>query len=107
MRVPNATVPTSKASAKTVAQRNQTLHQLRDTISGGDSSSQMQEILSLSKGVWQKSLEANLTVNIPPEHGVAMKADLALPVEQAPNLAQVGISSQSHYYQITIRWLNE
>ena len=33
-------------------------------------------------------------------------------MEQAPNLAQVGISSQSHYYQITniftnLRWLNE
>ena len=80
MRVPKATVPTSKASAKTVARRNQALHQLRDTISGGDSSSQMQEICSLSKGEWQKILkEANLTIDIPPEHGVAMKADLALP----------------------------
>jgi len=81
MRVPKATVPTSKASAKTVARRNQALHQLRDTISGGDSSSQMQEeIHSLSKGERQKILkEANLTIDIPPEHGVAMKADLALP----------------------------
>ena len=81
MRVPKATVPTSKASAKTVARRNQALHQLRDTISGGDSSSQMQEeIRSLSKGERQKILkEANLTIDIPPEHGVAMKADLALP----------------------------
>ena len=81
MRVPKATVPTSKASAKTGARRNQALHQLRDTISGGDSSRQMQEeIRSLSKGERQKILkEANLTIDIPPEHSVAMKADLALP----------------------------
>jgi len=81
MRVPKATVPTSKASAKRVAWRNQVLHQLRDTISGGDSNCQMQEeIHGLPKGEQQKILkEANLTIDIPPEHGAAMKADLALP----------------------------
>ena len=75
--MPKATVPTSKASAERV----QALHQLRNTICGEDSSSQMQEeICGLSKGEQQKFLkEANLTIDIPPEHGVAMKADLALP----------------------------
>ena len=103
MRVPKATVPTSKASAKTIAWRNQALHQLRDTISGRDSSSQMQEIRSLSTGRVAENYERGQ-----PHHRYTTKTwcghegRLGSPMEQAPNLAQVGISSQSHFYESMI-----
>ena len=74
-------VKSSEASSKTVTYRNRALANLRSNISGGDSTVQLQsELHSLSKEEREGVLrEANLPIAIPPEHALAMKADLALP----------------------------
>ena len=71
----------SEASYNTVSQRTKTLTQLRDTISGGDTSLQLRaELRVLSKEEREAVLKgAGLPVKIPPAHALAMKADLGLP----------------------------
>lgn len=74
-------VKSSKASSKTLSHRTRTLTQLRTSISGGDTSMQLQsELHALSKEEREAVLqEAQLPIQIPPDHALAMKADLALP----------------------------
>ena len=71
----------SEASKRTIASRNKTLAELRNSISGGDSLLQLRtELRALSKEEREEVLEgANLPVVIPTDHALAMKADLALP----------------------------
>ena len=71
----------SEASSKTLSRRTHTLSQLRTSLSGGDTSAQLQsEIRALFKEERQEVLkEAHLPIEIPPDHALAMKADLALP----------------------------
>ena len=74
-------VRSSEASARTLSHRTQTLTNLRTHISGGDTSVQLQsEIKALTKEEREEILkEAHLPIEIPPDHALAMKADLALP----------------------------
>ena len=78
--VPCGTTPTSRASTKTVAHRNKVLNTVRGIVSAGDSTSQMQcEVHHLGKEERQELLRsAGITVDIPVDVGVAMKAELAL-----------------------------
>lgn len=71
----------SEACRKTVSHRSRALTELRDHISGGDASLQMRsEIRALSKEEREAVLqEAGLPIEIPPNHALAMKADLSLP----------------------------
>ncbi len=71
----------SEASPKTITHRTRTLTQLRNTISGGDISVQLRsELRVLTKEEREEVLrEAGLPIKIPPDHALAMKADLALP----------------------------
>lgn len=81
VRVPHAIVATSDASPKTITRRNKTIEKVRDLVSCGDSSSQLQEeIKHLSKSERQDLLhKAGFTLDIPAEQGLAMKADLGIP----------------------------
>ncbi len=81
MPVRGCRVKSSEASSKTLSRRTQTLSQLRMTLSGGDTSTQLQsEIRALTAEERRAVLkDANLPVEIPPDHALAMKADLALP----------------------------
>ena len=71
----------SEASYKTISHRTKTLTQLRNTISGGDSSVQLRsELRVLTKEEREALLQgAGLPIKIPPAHALAMKADLGLP----------------------------
>lgn len=81
MPVKACRVRSSEACSKTVANRTQTLNQLRTSITGGDSSVQLQsELRALTKEEREKVLKsAGLPIEIPPDHALAMKASLALP----------------------------
>jgi hypothetical protein len=72
-------VRSSEACSKTLLHRTKTLTHLRSSISGGDSSVQFRsEIKALSKEEREAVLqEAQLPLHIPPDHALAMKADLA------------------------------
>ena len=71
----------SEASSKTVGERTRTLTQLRTSISGGDTSTQLRsELRAMSKEEREAIVrEAGLPIEIPPDHALALKADLALP----------------------------
>ena len=81
MAVTKCRVKTSEASKKTIVHRTRSISQLRTYVSGGDVSVQMRsELQALSKNDREELLrEANLPVQIPPDHALAMKADVALP----------------------------
>ena len=81
MAVTKCHVKTSEASNKTIVRRTRSISQLRTYVSGGDVSVQMRsELQALSKNDREELLrEANLPVQIPPDHALALKADLALP----------------------------
>ena len=74
-------VPSSKACSKTLSRRSSQLSQLREVISGGESTVQLQsELSSLTKAEREEVLEgAHLPVVIPADSALALKADLALP----------------------------
>ena len=78
---------------------------MRDLVSAGDSKSQMkEEIRHLSKEDRQSLLfSGGFTIDIPPEQGLAMKADLAIPWNrrQACISVRVGLNVSHH------RWLKE
>ena len=81
MPVRGCRVRSSEACRKTISNRSRTLSELRSHISGGDTSLQMRsEIRALSKEEREALLqEAGLPIVIPPNHALAMKADLSLP----------------------------
>ena len=74
-------VKSSEASAKTITHRTRTLTDLRNTLSGGECSIQLRsELKALSKEEREEVLkDAQLPVQLPPDHALAMKAELALP----------------------------
>ena len=78
--MPAPRISSAEASAKTVHRRSSELQDIRETISR-DSQSQFQaEVKAITKEERQKLLtSAGITIDIPPEQGVAMKADLAIP----------------------------
>lgn len=81
MPITSCRVQSSVASRKTVLRRSHQIAELRDVVSGGDSTAQLQsEIRCLSAEERQEVLrDANLPITIPADHALAMKADLALP----------------------------
>ncbi len=74
-------VSSSEACHRTVTNRTRTISVVREQLSGGDISDQMMsEIKYLTNEEREAVLqEAGLPINIPPDHALAMKADLALP----------------------------
>ena len=79
MAVTKCRVKSSEASDKTVMRRTRNLSQLRTCISG-DVSVQMKAELRILKKEKREELlrEAKPPVQIPPDHALAIKANLAL-----------------------------
>lgn len=81
VKLTSSTVPSSKCSKETIRRRSSEIEMIRDQLSMGDSSVQMgTEIRVLPKDERERIMkEANFTVTIPPEQGLAMKANLNIP----------------------------
>jgi hypothetical protein len=81
MRLTRPRKSSAEATQRTVQRRTAVLQQARKRVSGGESSTQLRaEMDSLTKQERQSLLhEAGFTVDIPPDVGLALKADLALP----------------------------
>lgn len=81
MPVRGCRVKSSKACSKTISHRTQTLTTLRQSISGGDATVQLQaELRGLTKEERKVVLkEANLPLEIPSDYMLAMQTSLALP----------------------------
>ena len=81
MPVMGCRVSSSEASSRTLRRRSQQLDRVREVVSGGSSTDQLQhEISHLSKESRDAILgEASLPIQIPVDHGLAMKSDLQLP----------------------------
>ena len=70
-----------EASARTLHRRSNELQSIRTTISKDTSTVQFEaEVKALNQEERQQLLKsAGITIDIPPEQGLAMKADLAIP----------------------------
>ena len=81
MRVPKASAPTTSVSSKTVARRTKAITTVREVVSGGDSSRQLQmEMKSLPCKEREQLLHgAGFGVSVPVGQGLAMKCDVGLP----------------------------
>ena len=81
MRVTRPQLGTSEVSKRTLRRQSQEVQQVRRIIGGEDYSLLFhQELRSLTREQRGKLLlDAGLTIDIPPEQGLAMKADLAIP----------------------------
>ena len=79
--VPNARVSSSLASTRTLHRRTKLINEFRAVITANDSDRQLRhEVKSLGKEARQELLRsARVTLEIPPEAGLAMKADCSLP----------------------------
>ena len=82
VQVSSCRVPSSLATSKTVRRRSQQLTRVRAHVCGGEMEVQVQlqdELKSLSKKEREDLLkDASLPIEIPTEHALAMKADLAI-----------------------------
>ena len=94
MPVRGCRVRSSEASFNTISHRTKTLSQLRDTISGGDTSLQLQsELRVLNKEEREEVLRGvGLPVRIPPAHALALKADLGLPWAKMREISKYAIT---------------
>ena len=81
MPVPGCRVSSSEASSRTLHRRSLQLDRVREVVSGGSNTEQLQhEIAHLTKESREAILdEASLPIQIPVDHGLAMKSDLQLP----------------------------
>ena len=81
MPVSGCRVSSSEASSRTLRRRSLQLTQVREVVSGGCSTEQLQhDVAHMSKESREAILgEASLPVHIPVDHGLAMKSDLQLP----------------------------
>lgn len=77
----NNQVPSSEASRWTVRRRTRDIGRFRSMASVGDSSAQLAaEVRSLSTEEREQLLsQAQLPIHIPPDHALALKADLSIP----------------------------
>ena len=81
IKVSSPTVPTGKSSSDTKRRRSNEISKIRHQLSLGDVTSQFNnEIKMLPSEEREKIMkEANFSVTVPPEEGLAMKADLCMP----------------------------
>ena len=79
--IPSCRVHSSAASSKTVQRRSHIIQDVRNVVSGADTVEQLQsEVRCLSNDQRKEVLKgAKLPIIIPPDHALAMKADLAIP----------------------------
>lgn len=83
---------------------------MRELVSCGDSTTQLrEEIRHLGKAERQRLLhDAGFTLNIPEEHGLAMKAELGILWNKLRVIRrQVSQLTRIKNYTISVRWLTE
>ncbi len=80
MKVTTPTVPSSESCRETKRRRSEEISKIRERLSMGDSEVQRaDEMKCLSKEERDSIMkEANFHISVPPEQGLAMKADLCL-----------------------------
>ena len=80
VRVTRSRVATGDVSTRTVRRRLQDVLKVKELIAGRDSAPILKrELLALSKDDRNQLLrDSGMTIDIPPEQGLAMKADLAI-----------------------------
>ena len=113
-------VPSAEASSRTIHRRSNELQSIRTTISKDSSTSQLQaEVKALTQQEKQQLLAgAGFTIDIPPEQGLAMKADLAIPWNKLriirryklillPTQTTYNAIGTHNYVIMYIRWLTE
>ena len=76
-----STIPSGECSRETKRRRSNEIFTIRNKLSMGDSIVQMgKEGIMLPKDEREALMkEANFTISIPPEQGLALKADLNIP----------------------------
>ena len=81
MRVPKASAPTTEVSTKTAARRTKAMSKVREVVSAGDSSRQLQlEVKQLPLEERQQLLRGSgFLSSVPVGEGLAMKCDVGLP----------------------------
>ena len=81
MKVTATSTPSSKCSKHTIRRQSHEISKVRQALSVGDVTQQMADETRLLPKEERNELmkEANFNVYIPPEEGLAMKADLCLP----------------------------
>lgn len=81
MKVTKPVVASGECSGDTIRRRSKEMSKIRDILSMGSSGAQMgDEIKMLPKEVREALMkEANFTITIPPEAGLAMKVSLNIP----------------------------
>jgi len=81
MKVPSCRVSSSEASRRTVKRRVEVVDSVRESISGNDSTFQLAaEVNHLTREQREELLQqAQLPLVIPPNHALALKANLSIP----------------------------
>ena len=81
MKIPKATAATTDVSQKTAARRTKAIQMVREVISGGDHSRQLQlEIKNLPQNDREELLRSiGFNLQVPAGQGLAIKCDVGLP----------------------------
>ncbi len=81
IKVASPTIPTGESSHDTKRRRSEAIYKIRERLSLGDVDEQLSsELKMLPKEEREKIMkQANFTITIPADEGLAMKADLCLP----------------------------
>ena len=81
IKVSSPTVPSGQSSHDTKRRRSEEISKIRHQISLGDDNAQFTDEIKMLPSEEREKLmkEANFSITIPPEEGLAMKADLCLP----------------------------
>ena len=81
MKVTSSSVPSGESSQDTRRRRSHEMSRIRDELSKGDIQQQMADEMKLLPRDERDTLmkEAKFNIYVPPEQGLAMKADLCLP----------------------------
>jgi hypothetical protein len=95
MKITNSSIPSSKSSTSTLRRRSNEMSRVRKVLSVGDESVQMsQEIRMIPKEERNELMKnANFHIVVPPEEGLAMKADLCLPWKKLRMMRRCSIYS--------------
>lgn len=101
MVVPTGSIKSSKASQKTIQRRTKAISAFRAIITADDSATQLEsKVKSLGRKEREELLKnAGITVSIPPEAGLAMKAELSLPWTKLRSVRRYN-TCKPHYLDI-------
>ena len=98
MQVTRPHAASSDVSRRTTSRQSQELQQLREVISGGDASKQLQDELHCLSSEERKQLlrDSGFRLDVSAEQGLAMKADLAIPWNQLRTIRRYRTTQKSY-----------